>query len=221
MLAGAVAVFVTDSEAGPVGLLAVGMILFIIGVARQLPTRLKAGDYEAGWDAARAATTLFADAVEDAAPGQKLGLITQAEELLARYPALEGSGLRQVLTEELAGELIRQIVADSNGQLTLAPADPRSDWDFTILGVDGKKLGVWASTRRDVQASKVVRNLVHQSFDQDPDFVGALVVLDSEPNAAAKSRYAALPGVHLAVVGEPGDRVHLRESIRNALGVSP
>ena len=57
--AGAVAVFVTHLEAGPVALLAVGLIFMIFGLAGTLPTRLKVGDNEAAWELERQAVETF------------------------------------------------------------------------------------------------------------------------------------------------------------------
>jgi hypothetical protein len=44
---GGVAVFTTQLEAGPVALLAVGLVLLLIGVGGRLPNRLKVGETEA------------------------------------------------------------------------------------------------------------------------------------------------------------------------------
>jgi tetratricopeptide (TPR) repeat protein len=46
---GCVAVFTRANEAGPVALIAVGAVLFLLGVVGTLPTRLKWGDSEAQW----------------------------------------------------------------------------------------------------------------------------------------------------------------------------
>jgi tetratricopeptide (TPR) repeat protein len=48
-IAGGVAVFTRSNEAGPVALIGVGALLFMIAVTGFLPTRLKIGDNEANW----------------------------------------------------------------------------------------------------------------------------------------------------------------------------
>src|SRR5690242_15617247 len=44
IVTGVLAVFKTEVEAGPVAILGIGFVLFIIGVARQLPIKIGAGN---------------------------------------------------------------------------------------------------------------------------------------------------------------------------------
>jgi hypothetical protein len=55
--AGGAAVFITHLEAGPVALLAAGLVLALIGLGGVMPTRLKIGDNEAEWMQERAMVT--------------------------------------------------------------------------------------------------------------------------------------------------------------------
>ena len=66
--AGGVAVFRTHLEAGPVGLLAVGLIFLIIGLSGTLPNRLKVGDNEAAWEMERQAVETFVERVAEDIP---------------------------------------------------------------------------------------------------------------------------------------------------------
>jgi hypothetical protein len=61
---GATAVFITHLEAGPVALLAVGLVLLLVGIGGQLPSRLRMGDSEAAWEAVET----FAERVAIEAP---------------------------------------------------------------------------------------------------------------------------------------------------------
>jgi hypothetical protein len=63
--AGSVAVFTTHLEAGPVAMLAVGLIFMIVGLAGTLPIRLKVGDNEATWEIERQAAERFVERVAD------------------------------------------------------------------------------------------------------------------------------------------------------------
>src|ERR1700759_1261785 len=72
---GGVAVFVTHLEAGPVGLMAVGLIFMIIALGGVLPTRLKIGEGEAEWQAA--AGEIIETAVEASSPAVRATLIDQ------------------------------------------------------------------------------------------------------------------------------------------------
>jgi tetratricopeptide (TPR) repeat protein len=49
LVAGSVAIFTRDLEAGPVALIAVGALFLLVGFAGVLPTRLKIGENEAEW----------------------------------------------------------------------------------------------------------------------------------------------------------------------------
>src|ERR1700730_17124592 len=66
--AGGGAVFVTHLEAGPIGLLAVGLVFMIIGLSGTLPTRLKFGDNEASWEIEKQAVETFVERVAETTP---------------------------------------------------------------------------------------------------------------------------------------------------------
>lgn len=68
LAAGDAAVFITHLEAGPVALLAVGLLLLLIGMGRRMPNRLKIGDNEAAWDAVEDFVERVADDVSQS-PG--------------------------------------------------------------------------------------------------------------------------------------------------------
>jgi hypothetical protein len=67
--AGGVAVFLTHVEAGPVALLAVGLIFMIVALSGRIPSRLKIGENEAEWQ--DAAGEVIETAVEGIVPKRK------------------------------------------------------------------------------------------------------------------------------------------------------
>jgi hypothetical protein len=91
--AGGVAVFITHVEAGPVALLAVGLIFMTIALSGRLPTRLRIGDNEAEWQ--DFAGEVIETALDVAPPSARAELVPQLEELAevtprAAAPALSG-----------------------------------------------------------------------------------------------------------------------------------
>ena len=84
--AGGVAVFITHVEAGPVALLAVGLIFMIIALSGRLPTRLKIGENEAEWQ--EVAGEVIETAIEASPPSAKAQLANQLGELAEVAPGL-------------------------------------------------------------------------------------------------------------------------------------
>lgn len=64
--AGGVATFLTHVEGGPVALIAAGVIFGLIGAAGVVPTRVKAGDYEAEFTQEQRIARVLVDAIESA-----------------------------------------------------------------------------------------------------------------------------------------------------------
>jgi len=75
---GGVAVFVTHLEAGPVALLAVGLVLLLVAAGGRLPSRLKVGDSEATWDAVEEFVERVAEGVS---PDQRPELVDALNDL--------------------------------------------------------------------------------------------------------------------------------------------
>ena len=86
---GGVAVFVTKLEAGPVALLASGLVLLLVSASGRLPTRLKVGDSELAWDAVEG----FVSRVANEVPDEQAPLLVEALADLARSaPVAAASG---------------------------------------------------------------------------------------------------------------------------------
>jgi hypothetical protein len=111
---GGVAVFITQLEAGPVALLAIGLVLLLIGTGGRLPTRLKVGENEAAWDAVEGFVSRVADEVpSDLAPQ----LVDALNELAQAAPSAAAAGLG-VVTERITYErMVRKMLSEAVREL--------------------------------------------------------------------------------------------------------
>jgi hypothetical protein len=111
---GGVAVFVTQLEAGPVALLATGLVLLLVGASGRLPTRLKVGDSEAAWEAVEG----FVSRVANEVPDEQASLLIEALGELARaVPAAAASGLG-IVTDRIAYEqMVRNMLSEAVREL--------------------------------------------------------------------------------------------------------
>ena len=107
---GGVAVFVTQLEAGPVALLAVGLVLLLVGVGGRLPSRLKVGENEAAWEAVEG----FVSRVADEVPIEQAPQLVEAlNRLAAAAPSVAAAGLG-VVTERMTYErMVRDMLSEA------------------------------------------------------------------------------------------------------------
>lgn len=170
--AGTVAVFVTHLEAGPVALLAVGLIFMIVGLAGTLPTRLKVGDNEAAWEIERQAVETFVERVAEVTPvanqreflGALGDLVEGAPEVAAR--GISAFAYEQQLRVELE-EVVRELeYSFPDGHpvdfLTEVTAD-RQMVDAIIQGPTGRLVAVEAKLSAQRLAPSWI-DLTHQRF---------------------------------------------------------
>ena len=109
--AGGLAVFITHLEAGPVALLAVGLVFMIVGLAGTLPTRLKVGDSEAAWEIEREAMETFVERVADATPeANQREFLGALSELAEDAPRIAGPALSGLAYERLVMSMIAEAV---------------------------------------------------------------------------------------------------------------
>jgi hypothetical protein len=115
---GGVAVFVTQLEAGPVALLAVGLVLLLIGAGGRLPSRLKVGENEAAWEAVEDFVSRVA---EDVPSEQTPQLVDALGELAEAVPSAAAAGL-EVVTERLTYQrMVMDLLAEAVNEIN----DPR------------------------------------------------------------------------------------------------
>jgi hypothetical protein len=118
--AGGAAVFITRLEAGPVALLAVGLVLLLVGAGGRLPSRLKVGENEATWDAVEEFVERVAEGVS---PEQRPELVDALNDLREAAPAAAAIGLGAVSGgveyERLITDLVMQAVMEINQSAAL------------------------------------------------------------------------------------------------------
>jgi hypothetical protein len=106
LASGGVAVFITHLEAGPVALIAAGVLFAFIALSGQMPTRLKFGENEASWEAV---SGVLEQAAEDVSPARRPELIDALGRIGESAPAAAASALNAVAYENMVMEMISQI----------------------------------------------------------------------------------------------------------------
>jgi hypothetical protein len=227
--AGAVAVFVTHLEAGPVALLAVGLIFTIVGLAGTLPTRLKVGDNEAAWEIERQAVETFVERVAEVTPvanrreflGALGDLAEDAPEVAAR--GISVFAYEQQLRAELE-EVVRELEHSfPDGQpvdfVTEVTAD-RQMVDAIIQGPTGRFVAVEAKLSAHRLAPSWL-DLKHQSlFDKrsgSRDFAAMLLVTRTPLAPALAKRLKQYPEIRHVLFRGPEDRGTLKRALREVL----
>lgn len=140
VVTGGIATFTRDNEAGPTAMLALGALLFLIGMAGYLPTRLKIGDNEAEWK--EPVADFVGKALEDAPPEKKAELETEARELAEALPARDRRVIESVLLENTVRNALGRIAAASGGALELMEPGPGHKFDNYIATSNGKSIAV-------------------------------------------------------------------------------
>jgi len=179
--AGGVAVFVTNLEAGPVALIAAGLLLLLIGMGGRMPSRLKVGDNEAEW--LEAVGQAF-DSVIDAVPPENLPKVEEAiSELSIVAPRISWRARERVARESILLSRLHSSVT----RLGLSIGNPifvdGARPDAVVLGPGGQKLWVitYDSHIRGWQLA-ASRQLLDQIKSSDPAFVGILLLAFAERN---------------------------------------
>ena len=129
---GGAAVFITHLEAGPVALLAVGLVLLLVGIGGRLPSRLKVGDNEAAWEAEAAAQDFAERMVEDSSPGSRPDFLDALSDLARAAPQVAGPALSAVAYKAMVLELLERVVDRLNAGANNAYALSR-DEKFTAF----------------------------------------------------------------------------------------
>jgi hypothetical protein len=163
---GGVAVFVTHLEAGPVGLLAVGFLLLVVGMSGRLPSRLKLGDNEAEWQEEREAFAEFVEQVAVAAPGiggadliGALDKLAQAAPEVAN-PALSAMAYEALVMETLSGLARRPLGGAQAARFNLIDRPGRQGGlDAILEAAGGVSVGVEiGAARPTIQVLKTIRH---------------------------------------------------------------
>lgn len=219
---GGAAVFTRDVEAGPVALLAIGALFFLIGIAGVLPTRLKFGDNEAEW--LEAVGDAFGSVIE-AVPAENLPQVEMAiDELSEKAPALANRARETLAVEQVLLGRVRDAAARVGAIITIEPlyvpggARP----DAVVAGQNGSKVWVIAHGRGlkawELAAAKMLLPSVKAL---DERFAGVLVVsVARDENDRSRTIRAEGGSVWLTVVRKGEDTVDIDNALREAFGPS-
>ena len=216
---GGVAVFVTHLEAGPVALLAVGLVLLLVGAGGRLPSRLKVGENEAAWEAVEEFVSRVA---EDVPTEQTPQLVDALNELAGVAPSAAAAGLgavtERITYEQMVKEMLTEAVQEINRSqlegsakgsvpLGFSPAGmgdlARGLYDAIISAPNGAYLLVKIRHRVDVDTIKQIAETAAKEAAKGA--VGALLISNQEPTPVAGVRLMTSDFVqHIRITGKDG-----------------
>lgn len=222
---GALAVFVTHLEAGPVALLAVGLIFMIVGLAGILPTRLKVGDNEAAWEIEREAVQVFVERVAEEAPVERQpDLLDALGELAEDAPQVAAVGISAMAYERQLREEINQAIEQiqtvrGDGKpikfTTQITAD-RQRTDAILEGPTGRLVAIEVKISGK-NLSSAWFDILHQKIiSQSRAWRGPgvmLLITRDQLSPAAQNRLSEYPEIHHVIFGGPRDRAALLNAL--------
>lgn len=228
--AGGVAVFITHLEAGPVGLLAIGLIFMIIAFGGVLPTRLKVGDNEATWEVEREAAGSFIERVtDDAAPEEKPEVIEALDDLAEKAPDLAVRGMNVISYEQLirmeiaitVHELAQMTGSPDTVKYTTDVVTERREVDAVVERPDKRLIGIEVKYSTERLPLAFIRQL-HQSFfgvghPIRGDFVGLLLVTRTPLPPHLLEELLRYPEMRYVIYRGPVDGPLLRGTLREML----
>ena len=204
--AGGVAVFITHVEAGPVALLAVGLIFMIVALSGRLPTRLRVGDNEAEWQ--EVASNVIETAVDAAPPSVKAELAPQLSELAevaprAAVPTLSGlayeSYIEAAITATLA--LIPDVIRVDKWMRARGDA-LEYEFDFAVEASGNRiiLIDVRGMTQLSIAQAAAILDYAQLYRDANPDSkVGLLLVSRNTPSPAIRALFTRAPNADYTV----------------------
>lgn len=202
--AGGTSVFITHLEAGPVALLAIGLILILVGLAGKMPTRLKVGDNEAEFvEELERVSGALRQSVETAPPeskGEVAGVVQRVAQVSPEVAALANAAL--VYNNMVLG-LVEVVMNEPEFQ-ELRDA---SGWEVTVY----PHFSLVLVPRKELEA-------IHDRELARQKGIGTLLVVTNVPLSKSAIEYIVEePGLYHAVVQGPGDKLVLELGLRNAL----
>jgi hypothetical protein len=231
--AGGAATFLTHIEGGPVALVAAGVIFGLIGAAGVVPTRIKAGDYEAEFyqEQQRKVADVLRDEVESG-PADQRARVQEIVERVAEVapevaaPARSASYYEEVvchmldeLTEATPGSFIQGAETLGAGFAAFdaairVPAGINSRPRHVLVEIRGSRLSIDPVARIVDQATWYARN--HPEAD-----AALLLVTRFRPSIFNAVFATDELGFHQVTVAGPADKQKLADALRVALSGPP
>jgi hypothetical protein len=181
---GGAAVFITQLAAGPVALLAVGLVLLLVGLGGRLPSRLKFGDNEAAWDAVE---TFVERAAENASPADRPGLALLLGDLAQAAPAVAAPALSAFAYEDMILGMLKEAALDLARSQDAAVS-------LHLQGLPEQNEPAWLDTWRAIRPDAVIA-----------DYRGAHVVVEIKAGRIGGdvvNRLAAVLGAYQLIPGD-------------------
>lgn len=234
--AGGTSVFITHVEAGPVALLAVGLVLALVGLAGVLPTRLKVGDNEAEFyqEQQRQVATALKEGVE--ARPAVLGVVQEPNAVtsatLRAFQAWVSADNDMKGIVERVAEVAPQVAAPAQSALEYErmvgdmAVKILSEPDLDVLNSGQRKLLLRGFLSDRQMSFGEISRYHHEAVEaiKGTKLAAVLVVASMEPLSAPAVRAlvaGAFPGLYHAVVRGPQDKKVLMLALRNAANGTP
>jgi hypothetical protein len=218
---GGTAVFLTHVEAGPVALLAVGLLFLLIAMAGQLPTRIRIGDNEAEWQA----VGKFVETVVEDSSADRPELLEALADLAVAAPRATSSALGAVAYELMISNMLHEFVSRANetgeDHLSFEPSQTRRGFDGLLIG-PRKRVGVEIKAYSKGLPRQVLYEIAGQfSAVVSSEGPNAVLLVSRSPLGRSAQFEVAdqFENFYVAVVEDSGDRETLESAARAALGL--
>jgi hypothetical protein len=231
---GGVAVFVTQLEAGPVALLAVGLVLLLVGAGGLLPSRLKVGENEAAWE------TFVSQVVDNVSSEQTPQLADALNKLAEDAPSVAAAGLGALNARREFEGLVIRMLSDAVGEIDNysegGSATDHGLLSFSTLGNIGPERRFFNTVIAASDHSFLVVEIRHFTQIVDVNTIAtiaetararareegalkALLISNQEPSSLARVRLMASDLVDYIVIRNYDDLPKLVEAIRASFEV--
>jgi hypothetical protein len=238
---GGVAVYATKVEAGPVALIAAGLIFFLVAASGRLPSRLKYGDNEAAWEAA--VEDLVIDVADGVSSQQTPRLLSSLAELAEVAPAAAAAGISTLSRAKAYEDIVIGMLLDAARQLgttvtRIAISEHpeilgRTGFDFEIAygnrlvfaDIKYRIKPMNASTVTEAWGRAGIASYLAKSTQAAPIRVEVLLITNKPLSRQARELAdsaqgdAGHEGLRYVVVSDPDDMSQLVQALRASLGI--
>jgi hypothetical protein len=228
--AGGAAAFLDHLEAPPIGLLAVGLILALVGLSGVLPTRLKWGDGEAEWMEERERVAgVLAKQMDSASVEDRPKVAEIVERVAEVAPEIAEPALSVIEYEQLVGAALQgaglgidrivMSVVSSGSEIDLvaiiAPDSGAGRRGRHIVGdITWGAIKSYALDRAVGKARRYARD--HPEVD-----TVLLIVTRAKLDTGTRSYLTGTSGVYIATFSGPTDTRSLHRALRTAVTGPP